>query len=74
MNRSGTRHSMSRGILHRVGVEIRDSPPKILSHTRNKFGAKRAESQRKAILLNKARKAGARVPTFGEGMHKEGQY
>ena len=74
MNRAGARHSMSRGILHRVGAEIRDSPPKILSHTRKKFGSVRAEKQRKAILLDKARRAGARVPTFGEGMHKEGQY
>lgn len=48
-------------ILEVVGSEIKDKPPRILSHTREKYGAEAAEKQRVAILLNKARKRGARV-------------
>jgi len=51
-------------ILQSVGHELKTKPPEILGKTRRKFGAARAESQRKAILLNKARKAGARVPAM----------
>jgi hypothetical protein len=50
-----------RDTLHRIGTELRDNPPKILSKTRKKKGRKQAEKQRKAILLSKARRAGARV-------------
>lgn len=50
-----------RAILENVGHEIKTNPPKILAHTRRKFGAEDAEKQRKAILLSKARKAGAHV-------------
>jgi hypothetical protein len=52
----------SQAIIKKMGSEIRDNPPKVLSSTRQKFGAERAESQRKAILLNKSRRAGARIP------------
>ena len=38
--------------------ELSKNPPRILAHTRKKFGAKRAESQRKAIGLSKARAQG----------------
>ncbi len=48
-------------ILEDVGGELKDNPPKILAKTRRKKGAKAAESQRVAILLSKARDAGARV-------------
>ena len=51
-----------RTILGRVGKELKENPPAILAKTRRKSGAKRAEAQRKAILLSKARKAGARIP------------
>lgn len=51
-----------RAILESVGHELKANPPKILSHTRKKFGAKDAEKQRVAILLNKARKRGANIP------------
>lgn len=47
--------------LNRIGHELKENPPAILAHTRKKFGAKRAEAQRQAILLEKARRAGARV-------------
>ncbi len=51
----------SQGILEDVGSEIKQNPPKILAKTANKFGPARAEKQRVAILLSKARKAGASV-------------
>lgn len=51
----------STSILEGVGHEMKMNPPKILAHTRAKFGAADAERQRKAILLNKARKLGARI-------------
>jgi len=51
----------SRKILENVGHELKVNPPKVLSSTRRKFGAKRAEKQRVAILLSKARRQGARV-------------
>ena len=50
-----------RRILQEVGHELKTRPPKVLSKTRRKKGAKAAERQRKAILLSKARSKGARV-------------
>lgn len=52
----------SRDILESIGSELRDNPPGILAKTRRKKGPAAAEGQRVAILLNKARKAGAKVP------------
>ena len=49
-------------ILSGIGEELRDNPPDILAKTRKKKGAAAAESQRKAILLSKAREAGADIP------------
>ena len=48
--------------LQRVGHEMKVNPPRILAHTASKFGAARAARQRKAILLAKARRSGARIP------------
>ncbi len=48
--------------LHRIGSEMKRNPPSVLATTRRRFGAARAERQRRAILLNKARRAGARIP------------
>ena len=42
--------------LERAGSEMKENPPSILATTRRKFGAKRAESQRVEILMNKARR------------------
>ncbi len=42
--------------------EIKENPPAVVAHTRGKFGAARAEAQRVAIGLDKARAAGARIP------------
>ncbi len=53
----------NRAILHSVGTELRDNPPRQLARTRKKFGKKRANKQRVAILLSKARKRGARIPS-----------
>jgi len=50
-------------ILSSVGSELKENPPAILASTRRKFGAARADSQRKAILLSKSRKMGAKLPS-----------
>ena len=50
-----------RRILQEVGHELKIKPPRVLSKTRRKKGAKAAERQRKAILLSKARSKGAGV-------------
>lgn len=52
----------SRSILESVGHELKTNPPKQLAKTARKFGAADAAKQRTAILLSKARKAGASVP------------
>ncbi len=61
----GTPHNVgikTQSIIHRIGMELKENPPKILAHTARKFGKKKAEIQRKAILLSKARKVGAHIP------------
>ncbi len=60
--RGSQRSSGSRATLRKIGAELRDNPPSVLRSTKRKFGAKRAEAQRRAILLSKARKSGAKVP------------
>ena len=49
-------------ILSGIGGELKANPPAILSKTRRKKGEARAEKQRVAILLNKAKAAGADIP------------
>lgn len=60
-------HKMSKSqvIIHESGAEMKRNPPKILAHTRAKFGARRAEEQRVAILLSKSRKRGAKIKRKG---------
>jgi hypothetical protein len=41
---------------------MKQNPPRVLKETAKKYGEKVAEKQRKAILISKARKAGAKVP------------
>lgn len=53
--------SKTKRILSSVGKELKKNPPSILAKTRRKSGKKRAEKQRRAILLSKARKRGARI-------------
>ena len=48
-------------ILSGIGSELKDNPPAILAKTRRKKGVGVADKQRVAILLSKARKAGASV-------------
>ena len=49
-------------IITSVGREIKKDEPGIIGKTRKKFGAKRALAQKRAILLSKARRRGARLP------------
>lgn len=42
--------------------EVHRNTPKIVERTRRKYGKARAEKQRKAIGLAKARRRGARIP------------
>ncbi|HZM78491.1 MAG TPA: hypothetical protein VFC19_22420 [Candidatus Limnocylindrales bacterium] len=46
--------------LQRIGHELKQNPPRVLGKTARKFGRARAEKQRVAILLSKARRAGAK--------------
>jgi len=52
----------SRGILKMSFSEVFAKTPKAVKRTARKFGEKRAKKQRIAIALNKARRAGARIP------------
>jgi hypothetical protein len=45
-----------------AGHEIKVNPPKILAKTAAKSGAKQAAKQKVAIMLSKARSAGADIP------------
>ena len=54
--------TMTQRFLHEAGSEIKRKEPRIVGHTRRKFGKETAEKQRKAILLSKARARGARIP------------
>ena len=42
--------------LEAAGSEMKANPPSVLATTRKKFGAERAEKQRVAILMSKARR------------------
>ncbi len=59
---NGQLKSKTADALENAGHEIKVNPPKILARTKSKFGAARAERQRRAILLSKARSAGAKIP------------
>lgn len=52
----------NKAILSRVGKEIKKNPPRILAKTAKKEGPAAAKKQKVAILLSKARKAGAKIP------------
>ena len=57
-----TKMTRSARILQSMGAELKQNPPEILGKTRRKKGKAAAEKQRVAILLSKARDAGARIP------------
>ena len=61
MARKRRKTTKTKRILQSVGHELKKKPPKILAKTRRKKGKAAAERQRVAILLNKARKRGARI-------------
>jgi hypothetical protein len=54
--------SKTRRLTKAAGDEMKKNPPAILKKTLQKSGPKRAEAQRVAILLSKARAAGADIP------------
>ena len=49
-------------LIQEMGHEVKHNPPAIVKHTARKFGKARAAKQRVAIMLSKARKAGADIP------------
>ena len=53
--------SKSKSIIKKVGHELKVNPPRILAKTAKKKGKAAAEKQRVAILLSKARRAGAKI-------------
>ena len=64
--RQGTPHNIgikSKEKIEEAGHEIKVNPPKILAKTRKKFGKKRADKQKVAIMLSKARTMGAKIPS-----------
>lgn len=61
---------MGNDITKAIGHELKENPPGILAKTRRKKGPVAADSQRIAILLNKARSAGAKIPPKKTGPKK----
>lgn len=55
------RQNKNKRILQRFGHEIKHKVPRSLKRQIRKKGKRGAEPMRKAILLSKARRAGARV-------------
>ena len=51
--------------LRKAFSEIKTNPPAVLARTKRKSGAGRAEKQRIAMALNKARQTGAKIPYAG---------
>ena len=56
-------------MMKRIGHELKENPPKILAKTARKFGKAKAAKQKTAILLSKARRAGAKIP-LKSGIYK----
>lgn len=54
--------SKTSDILEDVGHELKVNPPSIVASTARKFGPERARKQTVAILLNKSRRMGAKIP------------
>lgn len=55
------RGTKTEALIHEAGSEVKENPPRILARTRRKKGKKQAEKQRRAIVLSKARRRGARI-------------
>lgn len=58
----GSKKSKTKKLIEAAGHEMKVNPPKVLAKTAKKSGAKRANKQRIAIMLSKARAAGANIP------------
>lgn len=58
----GRRGSKTRRLVKAAFHEVERDEPEVVGKTRAKFGEKRAERQKIAIALDKARRAGARIP------------
>jgi hypothetical protein len=54
--------SKTQRLVRAAGKELKDNPPKVLGATLRKKGPKQANKQRVAIMLSKARAAGADIP------------
>lgn len=59
--------SKARSMAAAAFREVHANEPSVVAQTREKFGPERAEKQRTAIALSKARKAGANIPRRAEG-------
>lgn len=59
---AGKKQSKTKRLIEAAGKEIKKSPPKVLATTARKSGAKQTNKQRVAIMLSKARAAGANIP------------
>jgi hypothetical protein len=58
--------SKTQSLIQAAGHELKTNPPKILAKTAKKKGAAQANKQKIAIMLSKARAAGADIPEKGE--------
>lgn len=57
--------ALNRKALNKAFHEVHSNPPDILAHTERKFGSDRANRQRIAIALSKAKQAGRRKHAMG---------
>jgi hypothetical protein len=57
----GAGKSKTKKLVEKAGHELKVNPPKVLKQTEKKKGKAQAEKQRIAIMLSKARAAGADV-------------
>jgi len=57
--------SKTQRLVRAAGKELKNNPPKVLGATLRKKGPKQADKQRVAIMLSKARAAGANIPEKG---------
>lgn len=63
---------MAKGALDRAFHEVYQNEPKVVGHTREKFGAERAQKQKIAIALSKARRGFAQGGSVAAPMQSSG--
>ena len=59
---AGKKTNRTRRLIESAGKELKKNPPRVLATTARKSGAARAQKQKVAIMLSKARAAGASIP------------